>query len=232
VIVAANDITGLVVRLRPAVTMKGRVVIESDPAKPPVQAPPRHSLALDPAGGQPWLGMPSRFQAEGATEFEIVGVLAGEYWLRVLSSGWLVKSIQWRGREYAQAPFDTTNADDLSGVVVTMTNAVPVMTGAVRAPDNTAAESGLVIVFPTQPAQRVNAGLSSPRMRSAAIESNGTYRLTTVPAGDYFVAAISRARLATWRDPDFLAQIERQATRVTLTWGQTINQDLAWAVVK
>jgi hypothetical protein len=50
--------------------------------------------------------------------------------------------------------------------------------------------------------------------------------MPTLPAGDYLVAAINRSNRNTWRDPEFLARLERAASRVTLTWGARVSQDL------
>jgi hypothetical protein len=57
-------------------------------------------------------------------------------------------------------------------------------------------------------------------MSSVAIQNNGAFRLTDMPAGDYILAAIDRSRMSTWRDPEFLALVERQGARVTLNWGK------------
>ena len=53
----------------------------------------------------------------------------------------------------------------------------------------------------------------------------GTYKVTSAPAGDYLVVAVSGA-LGVWKAPDFLERLERVATRVTLSWGQETTQDL------
>jgi hypothetical protein len=183
---------------------------------------------MDPAGGQPSLGQPRNASSivPGA-DFEIPGILAGEYFLRVQAGGgWHVKSIQWRGRDYTLAPFDAAATDDLSGVHVTMTNAMPTLSGSVRAPDGTTPEAALVVLFPADPALWQNTGLWSPRLVSTAMLNNGTYRLTEAPAGEYLVAAVGRARMRTWRDPEFLKSIERQAARVSLGWGQTVTRDV------
>lgn len=232
--VGAADVTGLVVQLRPGASLRGRLTVESDPAKPAGQSPPRFSVFMDPAGGQPYLGQPRTTTPAGNNpEFEIAGIQPGEYFLRVQAGGtWLVKSVQWRGRDYTTAPIDTTVSGDLTGVQITVTNAVPTLAGSVRGQDGSVPESGLVIVFPVLPALRTNTGLWSPHMASTPLLSNGTFRLTAVPAGDYFVAAVDRSRMATWRDPEFLTLVERQAVRVTLAWGQTTSRDLTMPVVR
>jgi len=232
--VGTNDVTGLTIRLGPGTTLRGRLTVESDPTRPAGQPPPRFTMFMDSAAGQVSLGRPSTFLPAGPVQdFEIRGIQPGEYFLRAQAgSGWSVKSIQWRGRDYTTAPFDASATDDISGVLVTVTNAVPTLSGTVRAQDGSVPDSGIVIVFPVQAALRANTGLWSTRMTSAVLLSNGTFRLTTVPAGEYFVTAVDRSRMATWRDPEFLAQVERQATRVTLAWGQATSQDLTMAVVR
>jgi hypothetical protein len=230
--VGAGDVNGVTLRLKPSATLRGRVVVELDPTKPASPTPPRILAFMDPASGQPGLGRPQT-PGYALQEFEISGILPAEYFLRVQGLGvWAAKSIQWRGRDYTTVPFDAASTDDLSGVVVTITNALPTLTGTVRGQDGAAPEAGVVIIFPAQVALRTNTGLWSPRMSAAPMQSNGTFRLTDMPAGDYILAAIDRSRMATWRDPEFLALVERQGVRVTLNWGQATNQDLTMAVVK
>jgi hypothetical protein len=230
--VGAADVTGLAIRLRPSAVLRGKVTLESDPAKPAGQRPPRFTVFMDPAGGQAGFGQPRAFPGNDQ-EFQITGLLPGEYFLRVQgSSEWLVKSIHWSGRDYTTTPFDAAATEDLSGVVVTVTNATPALAGSVRGQAGAAPDAGLVVVFPVHPALRTNSGLWSPRMASTPVQSNGTFRLTSVPAGEYFVAAIDRSRMRSWRDPEFLSLIERQAARVTLAWGQTANQDLSMVVIR
>jgi hypothetical protein len=126
--VGGADVSGVTMRLKPAAVLRGRVAVEIDPTKPTPQMPPRILAFMDPASGQPGLGRP---QAPGYAlqEFEISGILPAEYFLRVQGLGvWAAKSIQWRGRDYTTVPFDAASTDDLSGVLVTITNALPTLT--------------------------------------------------------------------------------------------------------
>ena len=226
VTVSSSNLTGVVLKLFPLGTVRGRIVVESDPARP--GAKPQEPLIprLDPASGQARLGMPRGRPVKDSTDFEISGVQPGEYWIRVPANGYLVKSISWRGRDYTLAPIDTASGDDLTGVVVTMTNAVPTLNGAVRLPDGVTADNVLVVLFPASPALRVNTGFNPVRVRSISPQSNGSFSLTTLPAGDYFIAAIDHSLVNTWRNSEFMTGLERTAARVTLSWGQTVNQTL------
>ena len=235
VTVGGSDLNGVVVRLRPQLTLSGRVVIEADPAQP---APPptlQFQMMLDPAGGETYLGMPRSAYAPDAPplDFRIPGVLPGLYWLRPLgNSAWIPKSIVWKGRDYLNAPFDTSAADDLSGVVVTMTNSKPTLSGGVHGTSTIKPEDCMVIVFPADRTLWRNSGFSPFRVKNTSVSSNGTYQFTSLPAGDYLVAAITRDHRTTWNDPATLAQLETGASRVTLTWGGKISQDVNVAVIK
>ena len=90
------------------------------------------------------------------------------------------------------------------------------LSGDVRGTDGAPPDAALVVAFPSNRAWWKDAGLWPTRLKSTAIASTGTYRLATLPAGDYLVAAIARAHATRWRDPEFLAQLERSAARITL----------------
>jgi hypothetical protein len=229
----AGDLAGVSVKLRPGVSLRGRITVEADPAKP-LAKPPTFFVSMDPAGGEPGLGQPgTRGSVPADADFEIAGLLGGSYFLRVQpNSGFLVKSITWRGRDYTTVPFDAAATDDLSGVQIVVTNALPTLTGMARAADGGVPEQGIVVLFPADPDLWINTGLWSPRLISVAIQNTGAYRLQDAPAGEYFVAAIPRSQTRAWRDPAFLRRLERQASRVTLGWGQTITRDVTLIEIK
>lgn len=229
VTVGATDASGVVLRLSGGATVRGRLVVETDPAKPAPPAQQRFTVFLDPASGHANLGQPSTaVSPANSADFELPGVQPAEYFVRVQAfpGPWQVKSIQWRDRDLTTSPLDATATDDLSGVVVTVTNLIPTLTGAVRDARGMPSDAAIVVAFPAQPAMRLNTGLWPTRLAAAPISSSGTFRITSLPAGEYFVAAIDAARVATWREPEVLTQLERAATRVTLAWGQTTTRDL------
>ena len=262
VTVGSTDVRNLVIPLKPNGTIRGRLVTEVGPTRnilPPPKMP--FTITLDPAGGDAALGAPrprrsvtvgsfeATFTSVQPGEFSIGGVMPGKYWLRIQDSAsrqgsgdtvvrttgnpdWLIKSIAWKGRDYSNEPFDIAAADDLSDVVVIVTNSMPELSGSVRGSNDLNSDRAMMIAFPVEPAQWRNAGLWPARMKSASVSSTGTYQLSTLPAGDYFVAAIDRMYRNTWQDPALLAQIARSASRVTLTWGNGTTQNLTTVVVR
>jgi hypothetical protein len=225
--VGARDNNNVVLTLRRAATVSGTIVTDLDPNE---LAPPGPSVPiLDPADGNPSMGMPRASYEPGnaGNEFQIEGALRGEYFLRPGPPWWLVKSIQWGGRDYTDVPFDLSATDSVSGVVLTVTNRTPVLMGTVRRRDGAPSIGATVIVFPVDSTQWTRYGLTPSRIKSVLSGAGGTYRMTTLPAGEYYAVALEGIRPTAWQDPDFLRSIEAGASRIRLTWGGTASQDLA-----
>jgi hypothetical protein len=232
-VVGGSDVNNVVLRLRPHATMSGRLIVEVDPAQPDVKPPARFPLSLDPAKAETFLGRPqSSFQSPPG-EFSITGIIPGQYFLRLLGyPNWLIKSIVWKGHDYTTLPFDAAETADFSDVVVTVTDAASQLSGTVRSTDDMKIDNAMVVIFPSDASLLRNVGFWPARMKSATIGTAGTYLFPYLPAGDYRVAAIDRARLADWRDPAFLERVARIATHVTLTWGAKSTQDLSAMAVR
>ena len=227
VTVAGTDVTGVSLRLQAHASLTGRIVVEADPAKPQITPPARFLLRVDPATGEAHLGLPDRQFNEQTQTFSISDIAPGRYFIRSYGyPGWIVKSVTIRGRDVTFTPFEAASGDALSDVVVTFTNHVPQLSGAVRDGDGIKADSAIVVLFPAERAQWTHGGLWPQRLKTVPLSNAGTYSVTTAPAGDYLVAAIEAAHINTWMDPSFLARLERSATRVTLTWGGKTSQDL------
>ena len=233
--VGGADVTGVVVSLKAHASLSGSVVVDADPAHPEVAPPARFTFVLDPAGGEAALGGSARPVGRGGGgpgAFAVNGIVPGQYWLRLQDAGWLVKSITWNGRDYTNQPFDIRPAETMTDVVVMATNAAPEVSGVVRDGQGLKADATMVIAFPVEAAQWKNTGWWPSRVKTATLASANTFRLTTLPAGDYLVAAISRSFIENWRDPEFLARVAPLATRVTLSWGGASTLDLQPVVVR
>jgi hypothetical protein len=241
VTVGNTDLTNVVVRMRSFGTMSGRVQI--DPVSAPAAdaaTPPRAALELDPAGGDAMLtgaGRVIRADRIIPGDFSIMRIAPGQYWVRVQKQGihasaWQVQSVSWNGRDYTNAPIEVAAGDAIDGVVVTVTTATPDLRGTVRDSDDLKADATMVIAFPVDQAQWRNTGLDPARMKTTTVSSARAFSFTTLPAGDYFLAAISRSFTDTWREAAFLSRVAQQASRVTLSWGGKSTMDLTAAVIR
>ena len=151
VVVSGRHESGVVVALRPAAKLTGRIVAEIDPSYPTPPTPARY-VSLEAATGDVWLGDPrSVYSRDMPTDqFAIDGVLPGRYVFRGESSGWVIKSVVFAGRDYTFTPIDVSNGQDLTDGVVTFTNAAPLLSGTVRDSSGSPAAEAAVIVFPVE----------------------------------------------------------------------------------
>jgi hypothetical protein len=209
--VSAPDVHDVVLALRRLVTMTGR--FEWAPgAEPLARVPP---LLLEPADGRRSLGLPSVIGLGSASTFTIDSIMAGEYMLRIRAPG-IVQAISWEGRDYTDRPFDTTEGRDITGVVVTLTNASSSITGIVSDAGAALTSGAAVIAFPVERERWSNYGLNPVRFKSVLTTVDGKYRLDGLPAGEYYLIAVPQQQERAWVDPAFLAARASRATRVRI----------------
>jgi hypothetical protein len=221
VTVSGQHEDGVVVTMRKGATVSGRIATEIDPTFPTPAAAPRF-MSLEPANGDAWLGNPRSVDVRNTPEgqFVIAGVLPGRFVFRTeLAAGWILKSIVFDGRDYTYAPVDLTNSADLTGGVVTFTNAVPTLSGTARDANGPAMDAA-IILFPADRRQWIDYGRAPTLFRVARTSGTGSYRIPRVPAGDYLALAVPIAHLDKWHEAGFFNKVEPLATRVSIAWGE------------
>jgi hypothetical protein len=72
----------------------------------------------------------------------------------------------------------------------------------------------------------VNFGWNARRFRTVRAGSDSSFRLTGLPAGDYYLIAVDASHADAWTDPDFLAVATPHATRLALDWDSRVVQHL------
>jgi hypothetical protein len=219
VVMDGRDTKGIIVALTKGVTLSGRIVDEAGGSAIP------HYLTAEPAGGNLVLGLP-KGQAGPSGEFSLNGLLPGEYYLKASNSRIITKSITWNGRDYTNAPFDARDGNDFTGVIVTTTSKIAKIAGVVRTAQGEPVAGAAVMYFPTNPLEWRRFGLSSPRLGSVPVNTSSAYLIDRLPAGDYYVIAVSDSQRGLWQDPDFLDAAAKVATKIKLEWGETTTQDL------
>ena len=154
----------------------------------------------------------------GLTSFAIQGSQGND---------WYLKSFTINGTDIADTGFDFgAQRDSIQGSEVVLSRNGAAVSGragtAVRAADDY-----FVVVFP---AARTLRFPQSRRVKFVRSEETGAFRVSGLPPGDYFVAAVSRL-LGTpedgeWQDPEVLLQLEPRAERITLAEGQQATVSL------
>jgi hypothetical protein len=231
--VGGADVVGLLVSLRRAVSLRGRVAYDGDG-----QPPGATVIVAEPADGRMSLGMPQSVMRPvvddqaGNDAFEINGLLSGEYVVRVLglSPRQAVQSIVIGGVDYTTKPIDASTGQDFNGAVITYTDRIASITGSVTG--DSLAHLASVIVFPAAREQWTRYGFSPARIKTASVSNTGVFKIDNVPAGAYLLVAVESSQTGRWQDPAFLEAAARVATPISLKWGQSLTQDLRLSVIK
>ncbi|HVQ42578.1 MAG TPA: carboxypeptidase-like regulatory domain-containing protein [Vicinamibacterales bacterium] len=211
--VPAGDLRDLVVNLRPALRIAGRVQF-SPGVTPPTTLPPNQgSLTLE----NPAIEASQAFAPARNGEFSTIAP-GGRYIAHAVeNSGWFVESITLDGKDITERPFDLQT--DATTFVVTYTNRASKVTGAVKDARGNVAADAIVLVFPTDQQRWTDYGRSPRFLRSVPMSLKGTYTLDHLPPGDYYVIAIEGVDGEGWRDPKVLQALANRADRVTVAAG-------------
>jgi hypothetical protein len=225
--VGRTDVSGVAIALRTGVRVSGHVEFEGSKDKPSGDALTRISILMDSADGEfrsPGPAVtPGRVQASG--QFNTPGFPGGRYLLRVGGvAGWSLKSAMYQGRDISDMPIDLDSAD-IAGVVITFTDQPNEISGTVQGAGGGDPDAS-VIAFPTDAAAWTGNGLTPRRLRLSRAGPTGSYKLTGLPAGTYYLVAVPDEFTSDWQDAKFLASLAAGATQVTLDDGQKKIQDV------
>jgi protocatechuate 3,4-dioxygenase beta subunit len=232
--VGEANLDGVIVPLGAGARVTGRVEFEGTGEKPSGSALTGIRINLDPADGSRLADTALAFQAgrpdeEGA--FRTFGVPPGQYVLRANPpSGWTLKGAFFNGRDLSDMPFDI-EAKDLAGVVLTFTDRPATLTGQVRN-GQSVDPAAVVIAFPTDASAWIGRGPFPRRVRTARAGLDGTYTITALVPGEYYVAAVAEEGFSDWQDPALLEGLTRVARQVRVIDGERRTQDLTTAVVR
>jgi hypothetical protein len=243
--VSARDLTDVVVPMRRAGRISGRIEFESATTTPPVSAgqsaatraggaAPRITIMAEPADGSPALGILNA-TANADNTFLLDGLMPGRYQLRVMALGSAsgpssLKSVAWAGVDHSYLPVDAAASPEISGVVITMTDKTQSLSGTVTGVP--ADREGAVISFPVDRARWTNFGIQAPLLRATVVSGNGAYQMPVAWAGEYYLAAVDARLMKDWQTPAFLEAASRVAVRVSVGWGETKSQSLRWSEVR
>ena len=144
-----------------------------------------------------------------------------------LPAPWSVESITLAGQDVTDAAFNVGDAD-LNDLVITYTDRPASIAGSVSG----AAAEATVFLFPVNRARWPDARLGSRTFRSVRPSTAGTYLLTNVPPGDYYIAAIRDEDAGAWPDSQFLVRLAAAATAVKVAPNQQASLTLKVGVVK
>ena len=217
VTVGTDDVENLIVEVRPAFRVEGRVELRSGnsaQSTPPSIA----SLILETPYGEP--GRVAVAVPRGATMSFSTVAAGGRYIVRPDEVfGWFVQSVTAGGKDITDRVFDLQA--DMTSLVVTLTDRPSKVSGTVTDARGGAGDTAVVLAFPVDPKQWSGYGASPRNLKSALTSRTGVYTFGHLPPGDYNVIAIDPAEADGWKDPGRLEALAGEATKLTVAVGDT-----------
>ena len=242
--IAGMDIEDLTLVLKAGMTFSGRVVYEGTTLAPPANLASL-SFRLIPADADRAsiagrMAAESRISVTSEGTFAAAGLAPGLYRFvtqpgflgtvapgAVLSAGgWVVKSAMAGGRDIADAVLEVKAGEDVSDVVVTFTDQPSELSGRVFDQAGRVTANFPIVVFSTDRTTWVSA---SRRVQVVRPATDGRFVAAGLPAGEYYVAAVTAIEPDQLTGPVFLEQLAAVAIRLAIADGEKMTQDVKLA---
>jgi hypothetical protein len=212
VTVGADDVSDLIVGLRPALRVEGRIEFRSGSGPPPMMA----GIMFETPFGEP--GQFAVEVTKGATPSFSTVAAGGQYIVRPYElDGWFVQSVTLGGKDITDRAFDLQA--DTTSLVVTYTDRLSKVSGTVTDARSDVSPTAIVLAFPIDQRRWSGYGASPRTLKSALTTRSGDYTFDHLPPGDYYAIAIDPAEADDWKDPATLEALASQAARLTVVAG-------------
>jgi hypothetical protein len=222
VVVGDKDVTGVVMQFLPASTVKGRIEFQGAAARPDLSTL-RLSLTPLPAIAGTGPILPAVVPRPDGS-FTIESVPPGKYRVALNATGaWALHSAMSDDRDTLDVPLEMVPGRDAT-LILTMTDRPTEISGALVDQLGRSAPEYSVVVFTAERALWTTA----PRRNSGIVRlgSDGRFRITGLPAGQYLLCVITDAESGQLTDLSFLEQLAKAGVPVTLADGEKREQNL------
>jgi hypothetical protein len=233
--VTSSDLSGIRLRLRPTLTLEGRVHFDGTLAPPANLNAIRLFLqateSASPVSGRGTAPAASivptaTWQADGA--FRMTSVMPGIYKMSATMTGpgtaWWPRSAIANGRDLLDEPLIVGRDDEaLPPVVLTYSDRHTRVTGTLQTPAGAPATDYFIVIFTTE---RRFWQAGSRRLAHTRPASNGQFDVRDLPPGDYYIAALDDLDTGTWQTSQVLDELLPGSLRLSVMEGETTTQDL------
>ncbi len=224
--VTGDDITGLRLAAVKASTLTGRIVF-SDPTAAASLRPPMFRPAATPKNPEdmgPMMGGGGPGRVNDDFTFEIKA-RPGTMVIRMMSNtpGWALKTVRVNGIDVTDDGVEIRPNEEINGIEIEMTNHQSDVSGLVTNARGDAVKDYSLIVF-AQDRERWAPG--SRYVRTGRPDQDGRFKITGLPAGQYYVIAVDYVEPGDATDPEFLERVRTKSMRFSLTDGEMKTMDL------
>ncbi|HEV3216664.1 MAG TPA: carboxypeptidase-like regulatory domain-containing protein [Vicinamibacterales bacterium] len=229
IVVNGQDITGLIITTGPGATISGQLVFDGISPRP-TNLPQPLRVNATPAEQGP--GVPSMMFGPMSMDNGVVDD-QGRFQLRNVSGrvlfrsgapgGWNLKAVTLEGVDITDTPFDAKPSAAVKGLEVVLTDRMTTLSGSVKNSRGEAVKDYVLVIFPNN----LKEGAVPTRFsRTIRPDQDGNYKISGLPAGDYFAAAVESLDQGGQFDPAFREQLKARAKTFSLTEGQTLTLNL------
>jgi hypothetical protein len=213
--------------LQPGIQINGRVVFEG--AQPtPADLQTMTLFLMAPGSGGSLTsggGAGGRVDAEG--RFTFLGITPDSYrfsynWTAPTREKWALKAAVADGREAFEAPLQV-NAGEPVNWTVTFTDMPTTLAGVFQDRSGRAATDYFILIYSVDRGAWIP---GSRRIRTTRPATDGAFSVKGVPAGEYYLAALTDLENGEWNDPTLLDRLIQSSIKVTLRDGEVTTQDV------
>jgi len=216
----------VVLALQPGISVSGRLEFEGRAQVPADLTRARVSLmpirtGADGDNMQP----PGAGRVDASGRFTISNVVPGRYRLSGSAGAaeWTLQSATISGQDALDSFLEVKGNEEISGAVITFSDQQTELTGVVTNTQGQPVSEYSLIVYA---ADSKYWGPMSRRVRSIRPDSDGQFKITNLPPGEYRIGTVLDPEPGSWYDPAFLQQLEGTAMRITLGEGEKKAQNI------
>jgi len=215
VTVDGADTPPISITLLPGRAIAGRVTF--DFAQPPSASAARTvtMISIQPApqaGGWPTFNTSPTVRVDADGNFVLSGIRPGRFFLRASGPG-AVRSVMWNGLDTLDFPLEVGTDQDVSNVVITLTDKLSELSGGVTDSAGRPGYDFTVIAMPVESRFWIP---GSRRVATARTDAAGRYIFRGLPAGDYRLATLVDFDPATQYDFAQLQQLAGSGVSITI----------------
>jgi hypothetical protein len=241
--VDGQDVTGLTLSLQHGATIAGRLGWNGTTLKPPTN--PTHvgvrlTSVNDDSNSFMGMGMGgtmAQIDATGGLKF--TNVAPGRYRVDISMNsgrgmvspaaanalkGWSPRSAIVGDHDALDLPFEVALGAPIPDLVVTLTDRLAEISGTVTDAAGHPVSAYRLVAFS---ADKALWGTTGRRLKApVSTDPDGTFRISDLPPGEYFLAAVTDMEPSDLKDASFLAELAAQAIRLTLADGEKKVQNV------
>jgi carboxypeptidase family protein len=211
--------------LQPGISVSGRLEFEGRAQIPIDLTRARVSLMPVRTGVEGDVGPPGQGRVDASGRFTVSNVVPGRYRLSGSAAApeWTLRSATVGGQDAIDGAIEIKGNEDVSGAVITFSDQQTELTGVITNAQGQPVADYSLIVYAADSKYWVP---MSRRVRSIRPDTDGQFKITNLPPGEYRIGTLLDPEPGSWYDPAFLQQLDGTAMRITLGEGDKKVQNI------